>query len=84
MYLLLHPYVCMHLLVFVCMHACMYTTTTVSMRCMRYMILPGRAPASARLLAGAGPEGALYIYHIYGAPQAPHDSEGETEKYFAC
>ena len=51
---LLHPYVCMHLLVCVCMHACMYTTTTVSMRCMRHMDLPGRAPASARLLAGPG------------------------------
>ena len=52
---LLHPYVCTYYYVCtVCMHACMYTTTIVIMQRMRYMILPGRAPASARLLAGPG------------------------------
>ena len=68
---LLHPYVCMHLLVCVCMHACMYTTTTVSMRCVRHMSATREALAAGRGAWGVS----LYIIYI-GDPPMSRMSQG--------
>ena len=49
---------------YVCMDVCMYTTT-VSMRCMRYMVQLGARAARACFWGERGMRGP-YIYHIFG------------------